>query len=72
MKFELNDYEQKLAKQFIEMCILIEKYQTECVETERKLTFTYLFSNSSGIGQASSIECVQLQIGISLTDYSAW
>jgi len=55
MKFELNEYEQKWAKQFIDMCHMIEKYQTACVETERKLTFKYIFSNSNGIGQASSI-----------------
>lgn len=72
MKFELNEKEAKLSKEFIEMCHLIEGYRSSSMEEKRHLSFSYIFSKGGGIGQASSIECEELGIGISLTDYSAW
>ena len=72
MQFKLNEVEQKKAKEFIEMCHLIEGYTCSSVDTKRNLSFQYIFSNSSGIGQNSAIECNELEIGICLTDYDAW
>lgn len=72
MKFELNETEEKKAKEFIDMCHLIEGYTCSSVDTKRTLSFQYVFSKSSGIGQSSAIECPELEIGISLTDYDAW
>ncbi len=72
MKFELNDVEEKKAKEFVELCHLIEGYRCTSVEDKRPLSFVYVFSKSSGIGQSSAIECEELNIGISLTDYGSW
>ena len=72
MKFELNEVEEKKAKEFMEMCQLIEKYRSVSFEDERNLNFSYIFSKGNGIGQASAIECEELEIGISLTDYESW
>lgn len=72
MKFELNEVEEKKAKEFIEMCHLIEGYGSGSVDEKRALQFHYVFSRNSGIGQASAIECGELGIGISLTDFGSW
>lgn len=72
MKFELNEVEEKKAKEFIEMCHLIEGYRCTSTEDKRSLSFVYVFSKGSGIGQSSAIECEELEIGVSLTDYGSW
>lgn len=72
MKFELNEAEKKKADEFIDMCHLIEGYRSVSVDDKRSLSFQYLFSKSSGTSQSSAIECLELEIGISLTDYSNW
>ncbi len=72
MKFQLNENELRKANEFIDMCNLIEDYTCSSVQTKRRLTFSYIFSKGSGIGQASVIECEELQIGINLTDYESW
>ena len=72
IQFKLNESEEKKAKEFIDMCHLIEGYTCSSVDTKRVLTFQYVFSSSSGIGQDSAIECPELEIGISLTDYDSW
>lgn len=72
MKFQLNEVEEKKAKEFIEMCHLIEGYGCNSVNDKRALQFHYVFSRNSGIGQASAIECEELGIGISLTDFGSW
>lgn len=71
MNFRLNEVEEKKAKEFIEMCHLIEGYTCTSVDTKRNLSFEYIFSPGC-IGHSSAIECKQLDIGISLTDYDSW
>lgn len=70
MQFKLNETELKAANRFIDTCIQIEKYQAT-LDNERTLTFNYIFQNTS-VGQCSAIECEQLEMGISLTDYNSW
>lgn len=71
MKFELNEKESELAEQFKGMCHMIMGYSANSVEDMKVLSFNYIFS-PSGIGQACAIECEELDVGISLTDYSSW
>jgi hypothetical protein len=72
VKFELSEVEEKKAKEFIEMCHLIMGYAAQSDGDMRILTFRYVFSEGNGIGQSSAIECEELDIGISLTDYESW
>ncbi len=72
MKFELNEIEEKKAKEFMDMCHQIMGYAARSDEDMKILTFNYVFSKGSGIGQSSAIECEELEIGISLTDYGSW
>lgn len=72
MEFKLNEVELKKAEDFKTMCNMISGYAANSDEENKILTFHYIFSKSGGIGQSSAIECDELNIGISLTDYSAW
>lgn len=72
MKFELNEIEVESAEDFKAMCHKIMGYAANSDADMKVLTFDYMFSIGSGIGQASSIECPELGIGVSLTDYSSW
>lgn len=72
MKFELNEVEENRAKDFKDMCHQIMGYAAQSDEDMKILTFRYVFSKGNGIGQSSAIECEELEIGISLTDYESW
>jgi hypothetical protein len=72
MKFELNENELKRAEEFKNMCHMIMSYAAQSDDDMKILTYHYIFSGGGGIGISSAIECDELGIGISLTDYEAW
>lgn len=71
MKFELNEKELKEARDFKDMCHKIMAYSSASTADMYALTYRYIFE-PTGVGVACYIECEQLEIGISLTDYESW